>query len=171
VTKIQSYKYDHVERDMTTFQAVLLSATLFVTSPVVMSQGDERKELFERAKSFELNTPYVPPPGDPMEHYASGYAKIMCSSVFITGLDPAFAAENVGYFTAPYEARAKLGVQDRPRETHGGGEDAERHSAYCKTSRQPGVRYSADRQDRRFLQAVSREEHTAGRENATVADG
>jgi hypothetical protein len=35
--------------------------------------------------------------------------------VFITGLDPEFAAENVGYFTAPYEVRAKLGkpVVDR----------------------------------------------------------
>lgn len=39
----------------------------------------------------------------------------MCSAVFITGLDPDFAAENVGYFTAPYEMRAKLGkpVVDR----------------------------------------------------------
>ncbi len=39
----------------------------------------------------------------------------MCSAVFITGLDPDFAAENVGYFTAPYEVRAKLGkpVVDR----------------------------------------------------------
>jgi CubicO group peptidase (beta-lactamase class C family) len=101
---------------MTTFQVVLLSATLFVTSRVAMSQDDARKELIERARSFELNTPYVPPPGDPMEHYASGYAKIMCSSVFITGLDPAFAAENVGYFTAPYEVRAKLGVPKLDRE-------------------------------------------------------
>ena len=33
----------------------------------------------------------------------------MCSAVFITGLDPEFAAENVGYFTAPYTQRAKLG--------------------------------------------------------------
>jgi CubicO group peptidase (beta-lactamase class C family) len=33
----------------------------------------------------------------------------MCSAVFITGLDPAFAAENVGYFTSPYETRARLG--------------------------------------------------------------
>ena len=33
----------------------------------------------------------------------------MCSAVFITGLDPDFAAENVGYFTAPYAERAKLG--------------------------------------------------------------
>src|SRR5438067_13875444 len=93
---------------MRTFQAVLLSATLFAT-PVIMGQDDARKELIERARSFEFSTPYVPPPGDPLEHYASGYAKIMCSSVFITGLDPAFAAENVGYFTAPYEVRAKLG--------------------------------------------------------------
>jgi hypothetical protein len=172
VTKIQSYKYDHVERDMTTFQAVLLSATLFVTTPVVMSQDDARKELIERAKSFELNTPYVPPPGDPMEHYASGYAKIMCSSVFITGLDPAFAAENVGYFTAPYEVRAKLGVPkiDREKRTV----EVRMPNGIvriAKASRQPGVRNSADRQDRRFLQAVNREEHSAGRENATVADG
>ena len=36
----------------------------------------------------------------------------MCSAVFITGLDPAFAAENVGYFTAPYAERAKL---DKPQ--------------------------------------------------------
>jgi hypothetical protein len=33
----------------------------------------------------------------------------MCSAVFVTGLDPDFAAENVGYFTAPYEVRHKLG--------------------------------------------------------------
>src|SRR5881275_1276189 len=103
---------------MRTFQAVLLSATLFAT-PVIMGQDDARKELIERARSFEFNTPYVPPPGDPLEHYASGYAKIMCSSVFITGLDPAFAAENVGYFTAPYEQRAKLGTPkiDRQNQT------------------------------------------------------
>jgi hypothetical protein len=65
--------------------------------------------LIARAKSFELDTPYVPPPGNALEHHASGFAKIMCSAVFVTGLDPDFAAENVGYFTAPYEVRHKLG--------------------------------------------------------------
>ena len=65
--------------------------------------------LIARGKSLELNTQYVPPPGDPLEHHASGLAKIMCSAVFITGLDPDFAAENVGYFTAPYAIRGKLG--------------------------------------------------------------
>ena len=70
---------------------------------------DAHQALLARARALELATPYVPPPGDPMEHYASGYAKILCSSVFISGLDPDFAAENVGYFTAPYEVRRQLG--------------------------------------------------------------
>jgi CubicO group peptidase (beta-lactamase class C family) len=76
-----------------------------------------REALIARAKSLELNTPYVPPPGDPLQHHASGFAKIMCSAVFITGLDPDFAAENVGYFTSPYAERAKLGkpVIDREK--------------------------------------------------------
>jgi hypothetical protein len=65
--------------------------------------------LIARAKSLELDTPYVPPPGDALEHHAAGFAKIMCSGVFVTGLDPDFAAENVGYFTAPHEVRHKLG--------------------------------------------------------------
>ena len=78
-----------------------------------------REALIARAKSFELNTPYVPPPGDPLVHHTSGFAKIMCSAVFITGLNPDFAAENVGYFTSPYAERAKVGkpVIDRVNKT------------------------------------------------------
>ena len=68
-----------------------------------------KEALIARAKSFELETSYVPPPGDALEHHTSGFAKIMCSAVFITGLDPEFAAENVGYFTSPYAQRAKVG--------------------------------------------------------------
>ena len=75
-----------------------------------------RQALIARAKSLELNTRDAPPPGEPLEHYASGYAKIMCSAVFVTGLDPAFAAENVGYFTAPYAERARLGPPKIDRE-------------------------------------------------------
>jgi CubicO group peptidase (beta-lactamase class C family) len=68
-----------------------------------------RDALIARAKSLELNTPYVPPPGDPLEHNTAGFAQIMCSAVFITGLDPDFAAENVGYFVSPYSERKKVG--------------------------------------------------------------
>lgn len=65
--------------------------------------------LIARAKAYELDTPYVPPPGVPLEHDTSGFVKAMCSAVFITGLDIATAAENVGYFTGPYASRAKVG--------------------------------------------------------------
>jgi len=100
---------------MTKACAVLAAVGLSVT--VLIAQvPDARQALIARAKSLELNTPYVPPPGEPLEHYASGYAKIMCSAVFVTGLDPAFAAENVGYFTAPYAERARLGTPKIDRE-------------------------------------------------------
>ena len=61
--------------------------------------------VIARSKGLELNTAYEPVPGNPLEHHTSGYAKTMCSAVFITGLDPDVAAENVGYFTGPYAER------------------------------------------------------------------
>ncbi len=98
----------------------LLSAALLsltgVPAPVVAQDSHaQRDSLIARARSLELNTPYEPPPGDPLEHEAAGFAQIMCSAVFITGLDPAFAAQNVGFFTAPAEARAKLGKPEIDR--------------------------------------------------------
>jgi CubicO group peptidase (beta-lactamase class C family) len=94
-------------------------AAAFPSSAEAQIDPAARQALIARAKSFELDTPYVPPPGDPLVHHASGFAKVMCSAVFITGLDPDFAAENVGYFTAPYAERAKLGkpVVDRAKKT------------------------------------------------------
>src|SRR5258708_12427267 len=43
----------------------------------------------------------------------------MASGVCITGLDPEFAAETVGYFTSPHAERAKVGkpVIDRQNKT------------------------------------------------------
>jgi CubicO group peptidase (beta-lactamase class C family) len=91
-----------------------------IASQSALSAPDPRPSpaaLIARAKALELDTPYIAPPGDALVHHAAGFAKVMCSAVFITGLDPDFAAENVGYFTAPYEVRAKLGkpVVDRER--------------------------------------------------------
>jgi CubicO group peptidase (beta-lactamase class C family) len=68
-----------------------------------------KAELIARGAKLQLKTAeYKAPPGDALSHNTSGYAKIMCSAVFITGLTPDFAAENVGYFTAPYSERAKV---------------------------------------------------------------
>src|SRR5438034_9100029 len=101
-------------------RALVALAVLTLTGAPTAAQqsGPFRDSLIARAKSLELNTSYVPPPGNALEHHAAGFAQIMCSAVFITGLDPEFAAENVGYFTAPYTQRAKLGkpVIDRSEE-------------------------------------------------------
>ena len=78
------------------------------TGEVDTASTSPRDALLARAASFELDTEYVPPPGDVLEHHTAGFAKILCSAVFITGLDPDFAAENLGYFTSPYEERAKV---------------------------------------------------------------
>ncbi len=92
-----------------------------VMSAALVAQDRQaaRQALIARGKSLELPTKYVPPPGEKIEHYASGYAKIMCTGVFVSGLDPAFVAENVGYFTAPYASRKELGTPkvDRQNQT------------------------------------------------------
>src|ERR1700687_1061762 len=113
-----------MKRPLRTFPALAIAlgaavAAALAASACGQTAAEAREALLARAKSFELDTPYVPPPGDPLEHHAAGFEKIMCSAVFITGLDPEFAAENVGYFTAPYVERAKLGkpVIDRAAKT------------------------------------------------------
>ena len=87
----------------------LISMFLVSLATTAAAPQTHLDELLARAKSLELDTPYVPPPGDPLAHHAAGYAKVMCTAAFMTGLAPDFAAENVGYFTAPYEVRAKFG--------------------------------------------------------------
>ncbi|MDH5589441.1 MAG: beta-lactamase family protein [Gemmatimonadota bacterium] len=72
------------------------------------SEAEEVSFLQARADSLELPTEWVAPPGNAIDHHTSGFAKILCSAVFITGLDPADGAENVGYFTSPYEERAQV---------------------------------------------------------------
>lgn len=70
------------------------------------------------AKSFGLDTPYVPPPGNP-DASRRRICEVMCSAVFMTGLVPDFAAENVGFFTAPYAERAARQADHRSRRQGG----------------------------------------------------
>lgn len=95
--------------------ALIVIASLFgcadpaSQAPVTESEQHEvdlpEETLSERADRLELDTAYIPPPGDPMAHHTMGFARTLCSAVFVSGLDPDFAAESVGYFTAPYEHR------------------------------------------------------------------
>jgi hypothetical protein len=70
---------------MKTGPLIMLLLTFTTASATSQAQPDG---LIARAKSFELDTPYVPPPGDPLAYHAAGYAKVMCSAVFMTGLEP-----------------------------------------------------------------------------------
>jgi CubicO group peptidase (beta-lactamase class C family) len=91
-------------------RTLLILAVLITEASLAFGQSSSpRDALNARAKALELNTPYTPPPGDALEHHAAGFAKIMCSAVFISGFEPEFAAENLGYFVAPYAERAKMG--------------------------------------------------------------
>ena len=89
------------------FLASFLLNGLLSTAQVMAPEA--RTKMLARAAELELKTTYKPPPGDALSHNTAGYAKIMCSAIFITGLTPEFAAENVGYFTSPYSERAKVG--------------------------------------------------------------
>jgi CubicO group peptidase (beta-lactamase class C family) len=64
--------------------------------------------LLARADALALPGAYEPPPGDALEHSTAGFAKTLCSAVFLTGLDPGDAAANVGWFTSPPEDRARV---------------------------------------------------------------
>ena len=65
------------------------------TTSAVISRGD----------SLALPGTWTPAPGDALEHSTAGFANILCSGVFITGLEPADVAANVGWFTSPPEDR------------------------------------------------------------------
>jgi CubicO group peptidase (beta-lactamase class C family) len=89
-------------------------ALLFVwfggTESAAQTDDEARAAMLARAAAAELDTAYVPPPGDPLWHHTAGFAKTLCSAVFVTGLDADFAAENVGFFRAPYEQRQHVTV-------------------------------------------------------------
>ena len=93
--------------------AWLAVAVLIAPGLAAESAAQEgRAAMLARAAEAELDTEYEAPPGDPLWHHTAGFAKTLCSAVFVTGLDPAFAAENVGFFSSPYEHRAHVTAID-----------------------------------------------------------
>ena len=75
--------------------------------------------IIARGESLSLHPKWTPPPGVAIEHSTAGFANTLCSAVFITGLDPADAAANVGFFTGPLEDRKAVTdtVIDRKTQT------------------------------------------------------
>ena len=83
----------------------------FLLAPGLADDGaaqEGREAMLARAAAAELDTEYEAPPGDPLWHHTAGFAKTLCSAVFVTGLDAAFAAENVGFFSGPHQHRSNV---------------------------------------------------------------
>jgi len=82
--------------------SLALNSALAADAPVSDGSPDS---INARADYFRLDNDYIPPPGDALHHYTAGFAKILCSAVFVTGLDPQDAAANVGGFISPFDQR------------------------------------------------------------------
>ena len=64
--------------------------------------------VIARGDSLQMPGSFTPVPGDALSHYTAGFATTLCGAVFLTGLTPADAAANVGFFTAPLEYRSEV---------------------------------------------------------------
>ena len=66
----------------------------------------------------ELPTAWEPPPVDRLEAETAGFAKILCSAIFITGRGLKTAADEDGFFVAPRASRAEVVDTVVDREAH-----------------------------------------------------
>ncbi|MEO8448932.1 MAG: serine hydrolase [Gemmatimonadota bacterium] len=89
------------------------------TPPGPATPPNPMAAVIARGDSLAFPGTWTAPPGDPLEHSIAGFATTLCAAVFITGLDPADAAANVGFFTGPLADRANVKdtVVDRKSET------------------------------------------------------
>ncbi|NBW75790.1 MAG: class C beta-lactamase-related serine hydrolase [Sphingomonadaceae bacterium] len=82
--------------------------------------GDPKREaMLARAKAAEISDAWTPAPGEPLSHFTVAYAKLMCSAVFVSGMDPEFARTTLGDGNAlaavAHRAKANMPVIDRVR--------------------------------------------------------
>lgn len=101
---------DFSRRTLATLTLALLGACGTETEqiPAAPESDGSTEDLVARAAYFSLGNEYVPPPGEALHHQTAGFAKILCSGVFITGLDAEDAAANVGGFISPFDERAHV---------------------------------------------------------------
>jgi CubicO group peptidase (beta-lactamase class C family) len=95
----------HATRVAVSFVGIIAAAACTEGTPEIPTSDGSTEQLIARAAALELDTEYVPPPGEALHHMTAGFAKTLCSAVFITGLDPDDAAANVGGFTSPFDER------------------------------------------------------------------
>lgn len=105
-------------RQTSTFTGLAIALAASVSAQAQQSDA-AREAMFARAKAAEISDAWTPAPGDPITHFTVAYAKLMCSAVFVSGMDPDFARQTLGDANALASVghRAKSGepVVDRER--------------------------------------------------------
>jgi len=76
--------------------AVLLLPHVTYAQGARPARSAATQRLIARGDSLQRPGAWTPPPGDGLAHHIAGFATTMCAAVFLTGLDPADAAANVG---------------------------------------------------------------------------
>ena len=87
---------------------LLATPAAFLLFACGRTDEDPTAALVARGDSLEIPGEWAVPPGDPLVHATAGFAKILCSNVFLSGLDPEFAAANTGFFSSPLELRGAV---------------------------------------------------------------
>lgn len=83
-----------------------------ITISAQAQQTDAAREaMLARAKAVEISAAWTPPPGEPLTHFTVAYAKLMCSAVFVSGMDPDFARQTLG----DNNALAAIGLRAKVR--------------------------------------------------------
>ena len=102
---------------------VILLGSLFgllsANQPAAQTADAKRDAMLARAKATEISDAWTPPPGEPLSHFTVAYAKLMCSAVFVSGMDPDFARQTLGDGNAlaavAHRAKSGVPVVDRKR--------------------------------------------------------
>lgn len=104
------------------WRAIILGSTIgLLWSGQIMAQTSEarRDAMLARAKAAEISAAWTPAPGDPLSHFTVAYAKLMCSAVFVSGMDPDFARATLGDGNAlaavAHRTKSSVPVVDRKR--------------------------------------------------------
>jgi CubicO group peptidase (beta-lactamase class C family) len=101
------------------FAIITLSASAIAQRTPSLPRIATKAQVVARGDSLQLPGAWIAAPGDSLSHQTAGFATTLCGAVFLTGLSPADAAANVGFFTGPLGSRSavKDTVIDRATQT------------------------------------------------------
>ena len=103
----------------TTITASLLGLLCASHASAQSPADTSREAMLARAKAAQISDAWTPPPGNPLTHFTVAYAKLMCSAVFVSGMDPDFARATLGDNNAlaavAHRAQSGAPIIDRKR--------------------------------------------------------